>query len=72
MMELKKKRTLRRRHQTDVVVVGREIGSQAGKIDNETATLRSQNANMASSSTVEREVLVEYYPSLETPKRNAK
>ena len=46
------------------------IGNRSGK--NGIATLRAQNGKMASSSKRKREVLVEHYRKLATPKPNAK
>ena len=56
------------------MVIGIEemIGNRAGKIDNEIATLRVQNGKMVSSSKGKREVLVEHYRKLGTPKPSAK
>ena len=48
------------------------IGNWAGKIDNGIATLRAQKGKMVSSSKGKREVLVEHYSKLGTPKANAK
>ena len=48
------------------------IRNRAGKIDNEIATPRAQNGNTVSSSKGKREVLVEHYRKLGTPKPNAK
>ena len=47
------------------------IGNRAGKIDNGIATLRAQNGIMVSTKG-KREVLVEHYRKLGTPKANAK
>ena len=48
------------------------IENRAGKIDNGIATLRAQNGKVVSSSKGKREVLVEHYRKLGTPKPNAK
>ena len=44
------------------------IGNRAGKIDNGIATMRAQSGKMVSSSKGKREVLVEHYRKLGTPK----
>ena len=48
------------------------IGNWAGKIDNGIATLRTQNGKVVSSSKGKREVLVEHYSKIGTPKPHAK
>ena len=48
------------------------MGNQAGKIDKAIATLRAQNGKMVGSSKGKREVLVEHYRKLGTPKPNTK
>ena len=46
------------------------MGKQAGKMDKGIATLRAQNRKMVSSSKGKRDVLVEHYRKLGTPKPN--
>ena len=48
------------------------MGNQAGKMGKGIATLRAQNGKMAGSSKGKREVLVEHYRKLRTPKTNTK
>ena len=46
------------------------MGQQAGEVDTEISTLRTQNGKMVSSSKGKREVLVEHYRKLGTPAAN--
>ena len=48
------------------------IGNRAGKIESGIATLRAQNGKTVSSSKGKREVLVEHYSKLGTPKPKVK
>ena len=48
------------------------MGNQAGKMDKGIATLRAQNGKMVSSSKGKRDVLVEHYRKLGTPKPSTK